>query len=224
MTRLAAAGSGRAGGRPASREPETPGARPRRLDARRNLQAILEAAARELADDPKASMSAIAERSGLGRATVYRHFRSREELVEAIHRRALDDAEEAIARSRPREGPAPQALERLVEALLEVGDRYRVAAELHAGDPALRRRERRLARPVAALVERGQAAGELRGDIPAEWVPQALAGLLAAALRASREGVIARNQAARCVLAALIEGVAAGRGSRASPPRGCRTS
>ena len=224
MTRLAAAGPGRTGGRPASRDPKTPGPRPRRLDARRNLQAILEAAARELADDPKASMSAIAERSGLGRATVYRHFRGREELVEAIHRRALDDAEDAIALSGLQEGPAPQALERLVEALLEVGDRYRIAAELHASDPALRRRERLRAQPVIALVERGQAAGELRADIRAAWVPQALAGLLAAALRASREGLIARDQAARYVLAALIEGMAAGGGPRASRLRGRGTN
>jgi AcrR family transcriptional regulator len=187
-------------------DPDRSRPRPRRLDARRNVQAILEAAARELADDPKASMSSIAERSGLGRATVYRHFRSREELVGAIHDRALDDAEAAVAASRLEEGPAPQALERLVEALLEVGDRYRIAAELHASDPVLRRRERLLAQPVVALVERGQAEGELRADIPAAWAPQALAGLLAAALRASREGLIARDQAAHCVLSTLIEG------------------
>ncbi len=212
------------GHQPAGRNPERLGAPSRRLDARRNTRAILRAAVRELADDPKVSMSAIAERSGLGRATVYRHFRSREELVEAIHRRALDDAEKAIALSRPQEGPAPKALERLVEALLDVGDRYRIAVDLHASDPALRRRERMLALPIAALVERGQAAGELRADIPADWVPQALGGLLAAALRASREGLIARDQAARYVLAMLIEGVAAGCGSRASPPRSCGAS
>lgn len=212
MKRVAAPVSARTGGRRAALDADRSRRRPRRLDARRNLQAILEAAARELADDPKASMSAIAERSGLGRATVYRHFRSREELVQAIHRQALDDAAEAIAFSRHEEGPALEALERVAEALLEVGDRYRIAAELHATDPALRRRERLLARPIAALVERGQAAGELRADIAADWVPQAFASLLAAALRASREGVIARDQAARYVLATLIEGLAARRG------------
>jgi AcrR family transcriptional regulator len=206
MAKLSDAGPKQVPKRRSRPDPNLSGPRPRRLDARRNLQAILEAAARALADDPKASMSSIAERSGLGRATVYRHFRGREELVGAIHRRALDDAEAAVAASRLEEGPAPQALERLVEALLEVGDRYRIAAELHASDPVLRRRERLLARPVVALVERGQAEGELRADIPAAWAPQALAGLLAAALRASREGIIARDQAAHCVLSTLIEG------------------
>jgi len=223
MGKLAGGGSSEARRRPARRDPERPGARPRRLDARRNLQAILEAAARELADDPKASMCVIAERSGLGRATVYRHFSNREALVGAIHRRALDDAESAIAASRPHEGPAPQALERVVKALLEVGDRYRIAAELHATDPALRRRERLLARTVEELVERGQAVGELRTDIPAAWVAQALAGLLVAALRASREGVIDRDQAAHCVLSSLIEGAAPGEGEPALRAGGART-
>jgi TetR/AcrR family transcriptional regulator, mexCD-oprJ operon repressor len=215
-------------GRPGRRAGEGSDDLPRRLDAQRNERLILEAAGRELAADPKASMCAIAERSGFGRATVYRHFADREELVRAIHRLALDDAEGAIEASRPQEGPARQALARLVEGLLEVGDRYRIAVELHARDPLLRRRERALARPVVDLVERGQATGELRGDIPSAWVPQALAGLLAAAMRALREGLIERDQAAGCVISTLLEGTAPPSGGGGperiqpapSPPRG----
>ena len=42
---------------------------------------------RVLAEQPGASMSEIAEASGLGRATLYRHFRTRAELVPVLRER-----------------------------------------------------------------------------------------------------------------------------------------
>jgi AcrR family transcriptional regulator len=66
------------------RAPKRGAAATRRADARRNEAAIAEAAMRVLAQQPQASMAEIAEASGLGRATLYRHFRNRSELVHAI--------------------------------------------------------------------------------------------------------------------------------------------
>ena len=52
---------------------------------------ILAAATRALAEDPKASMSDVAVASGVGRATLYRHFASRDELLGAIRLQALGE-------------------------------------------------------------------------------------------------------------------------------------
>lgn len=54
---------------------------------------MLRAAARVLAERPNATVADIAARSGLGRATIYRHFGSRGALVGAIHRQAVEEAE-----------------------------------------------------------------------------------------------------------------------------------
>jgi AcrR family transcriptional regulator len=67
--------------------------RRQRSDAALNHARLLEAARHALADDPNASVAAIAEAAGVGRGTAYRHFPSREELVEAVRRQARDDAE-----------------------------------------------------------------------------------------------------------------------------------
>lgn len=67
--------------------------RRQRSDAALNYARLLEAARSVLDDDPDASLVAIAKAAGVGRGTAYRHFGSREELVEAVRRQARDDAE-----------------------------------------------------------------------------------------------------------------------------------
>jgi AcrR family transcriptional regulator len=61
--------------------PGPPSPRPRRADARRNIAAILDAAVASLADNPDASMAEIAARAGVGRVTLYGHFKTRAELI-----------------------------------------------------------------------------------------------------------------------------------------------
>jgi AcrR family transcriptional regulator len=65
--------------------------RPHRADAARNFDAIL-AAARELftADGTDVLLSNVAERAGVGIATLYRHFPAREDLVEAVYVTEVD--------------------------------------------------------------------------------------------------------------------------------------
>ncbi len=67
--------------------------RRRRSDAALNRTKLVEAARHLLADDPDATMIQIAAEAGLGRGTAYRHFPTREQLVEAVRRQARDDAE-----------------------------------------------------------------------------------------------------------------------------------
>jgi serine phosphatase RsbU (regulator of sigma subunit) len=66
-------------------------ARRRRADAEQNFSRIIEAAVELLDRHPAASVDQIAAAAGVGRATVYRHFSTRTELVEAAMRHALED-------------------------------------------------------------------------------------------------------------------------------------
>src|ERR1700712_4396718 len=67
--------------------------RRRRSDAALNRTKIVEAARHLLATKPDATMVEIAAEAGLGRGTAYRHFPSREELVQAVRRQERDDQE-----------------------------------------------------------------------------------------------------------------------------------
>src|SRR4051812_43403540 len=71
-------------------------ARPNRADARRNYEKLL-AAARDAftQDDRDASLEDIARRAGVGIGTLYRHFPTRSDLIEAVYVEEV----EALARS-----------------------------------------------------------------------------------------------------------------------------
>jgi serine phosphatase RsbU (regulator of sigma subunit) len=66
---------------------------PRRSDALANVARIVQSAAELLAQDPDVSIGEIAHHAGVGRSTLYRHFETRESLVEAVRRRGRDIAE-----------------------------------------------------------------------------------------------------------------------------------
>lgn len=183
----------------------------RRADAVRNQAAIVEAALRVLADQPGASMAEIADASGLGRATLYRHFRTRAELVRAIQRKALDAAGEAIAACCLEQHAAPGALRRAVEALVGVGDRYRVLGREISLDPRMLEQQQSVARPLLEAVRRGQENGELRPDLPAPWILASMGSLLVLALREIGAGRLTPRDATAIITATLLDGVTADR-------------
>lgn len=70
--------------------------RPRRADARRNQQALLEAAAAVfVAAGVEAPVREIAARAGVGTATIYRHFPTRADLILALYRHQVEALAEA---------------------------------------------------------------------------------------------------------------------------------
>ena len=71
-----------------------------RADAARNLELLLTTGARMLAEDPAASIAAIAAAAGVDRRTVYRRFTAREELLAAVYQARLDAIEAAIEAAR----------------------------------------------------------------------------------------------------------------------------
>src|SRR3954470_19091949 len=67
--------------------------RRRRSDSALNRTKLVEAARDLLAADPGAEMGEIARAAGVARSTAYRHFGTREEIVDAVRTQVRDDAE-----------------------------------------------------------------------------------------------------------------------------------
>ncbi|WP_446743334.1 TetR/AcrR family transcriptional regulator [Silvibacterium acidisoli] len=86
---------------PASTQPE----RKVRADAQRNRELILEFAKKAFTrDGAAASLDDIARKAGIGSATLYRHFPTREALIEAVYRSEVEKlaaAEERLAATKP---------------------------------------------------------------------------------------------------------------------------
>jgi serine phosphatase RsbU (regulator of sigma subunit) len=86
---------------PATDDRDSLVARRRRSDAEQNYSRIIEAAVDLLEQNPAPSVDQVAAAAGLGRATVYRHFPGRNELLETARRHALDAAAMSAAERPP---------------------------------------------------------------------------------------------------------------------------
>jgi len=154
---------------------------PRRADAERNVEAILDAATELLADRPSASMADVAKAAGVVRATLYGHFPSRRELVQAAVDRAVAQATELMEEARIDDGPAGDALGRMIDASWLVLERHRALADTALdtiGHSELQARHWPLMDRVRELIERGQAEGAFRDDLPAGWLVATVFGLI----------------------------------------------
>jgi TetR/AcrR family transcriptional regulator, mexCD-oprJ operon repressor len=171
---------------------------PKRADARRNIEAILDAATSCLAADPDCSVGEVAAAAGVGRVTLYGHFKSRAALVDAVVTRAMADTDAALEVV-DLIGDPREALARLIEATWQLTDRFGalvVAAEqvlspermqqVHAG---------RMQQRVDGLIARGQAEGVFRNDLPKDWLVATLHALVHAAAQATATGQLTTQQA-----------------------------
>ncbi|HEY0951198.1 TetR/AcrR family transcriptional regulator [Nocardioides sp.] len=178
-----------------------------RADAVRNRAALLEAAAEVLATAPDASLAEVATRARLGRATLYRHFESRDTLIAAIRAEALDRAATALAAADLTQCDTREGLRRAGAALVPLGLRFRILlAEGADTDPEfLAARDRTLA-PLAALLERGRATGEIAPTASTPWLGLTLAGLLMTTVRAAAAGLVDPTDAGELVAATFLDG------------------
>jgi TetR/AcrR family transcriptional regulator, mexCD-oprJ operon repressor len=179
----------------------------RRADARRNIETIIEAAERCLARDPDASMSDIATEAGLGRVTIYGHFKTRAELVELVARRVLADADAILSRVDLRGDPG-QALARLVTASWEVTARSgslvvaaekalppQVVRDLHAG---------KLEDRVRRFVAGAQRKRAFRSDLSTDWLVALFHATLHTAVTEVHAGRLENNQVGAVITATLL--------------------
>src|SRR6266581_3933233 len=157
--------------------------------------AILDAAAHALAEHgSSANMAEVAAASGVSRATLYRYYPSRETLLEALAARALTDAGSRIADAGLERCPVPEAIERIVRALLAVGDRYAVLLrEQVEPDPA--ETDRLVAAPMRAVFARGVESGFFRPDVPVDVLLELFGGALIAALKLIERGQLGFEEA-----------------------------
>ena len=147
-----------------------------------------------LAEDPKATMQRIADEAGVVRLTVYRRYRDRDELRRAIFEAAATEARDVIPDPLDPGQDAVDALRSLIIEMAAIAQRYpllSVGTDLQplpsdARRPAPAPQTRAMQHAVLALVRQGQRQGRLRTDLPAELLPQAIAGTLRIALRFAR--------------------------------------
>jgi AcrR family transcriptional regulator len=175
-------------------------------------RAILESVARTLAERGSAvSMTEIAARSGVGRATLYRHFPTRDVLLAELQRVAVEGVGERLRSAHLETLAVPAALERVVRVVLSVGHEYAVVVREQVPTP----RESAAANvrdPIRSVLARGQVGGVLRADCSTDWLEDTFVGLIGAGLQAIVRRGADLDETAAAVVSAFLHGAGAGGG------------
>ena len=189
-------------------EPSSP--RRRRADADRSVAAILDAGLEALASDPESSMSEIARRAGVVRATIYVHFPTRTDLLDAVMEHAVGQVVDAMRGAEPSRGEPVEALERVLLAtwrqlarfhgLLALNTARLSAEELH-------RRHLPMLDQLEPLIERGQEQGVFRSDLPVVWLLAVLRAIVHAASAAIQGGRLGEAEAEAAMLTTAVAAI-----------------
>jgi TetR/AcrR family transcriptional repressor of mexCD-oprJ operon len=185
---------------------EATGSQPRRADAKRNVAAILAAATESLAKDPDTSVADIAAAAGVGRMTLYGHFKTRADLLSAVLTRMIAEAH-ATLDAVDVSGDPRDALARLVAASWQVVDQLRhvlAAAQRELPAERIRQAHDLVIGRVEALIVRGQNAGAFRTDLPLPWLASLAMNVMHAAATEVSAGRLASGQAASVVAGTLL--------------------
>jgi AcrR family transcriptional regulator len=157
-----------------------------RADAARNRDQLLDVATRVFVSaDTEPSMRAIAREAGVGIATLYRHFPTREALVDAVYRdqieRLTSGAHELLGQLPPR-----AALRRWMDLFgdwiaTKNGMLDTLLAMIESGKIAHTETRSELLAAIDTILSAGHATGELRSDVTAEDIAASLIGIFTVA-------------------------------------------
>ena len=171
----------------------------------RTRASILDAAARVLGRRPDAAMADIADQAGIGRATLYRHFPTREALLHGLADTGTRELADGIAAANLDDLPADRAILRLTGVFLRTGAKY-AAVISHVEenpDPAAKQR---VIQPVRDVIARGVRDGVLRADLPGAALYEMFSALVERALWLTVADAVTPEAAAEAVVTLFLDG------------------
>lgn len=177
--------------------------RPLRADARRNRAKVLEAAAAAFAaEGPGVPLDEIARRAGVGAGTVYRHFPTKEALLEAVVVERLREMVDHVHAALEAEEPGAAFFAFFAGMIADAGAKLDLAEALERFGVDIHSSTRGVAAELTAvlgdLLKRAQEAGAVRPDADVADLHALALGAVAATRRSGRPGETARVTELMC--------------------------
>ena len=159
-----------------------PAPRAPRRDAARNRETLLAAAAAAFAEKGiDCPLDEVARRAGVGIGTLYRHFPTRDALIEAVYRREVaqlcDGVEPLLAGSTPVEALAEWMRRFTGYVARKRGMATALKSAIGADSELFTDSRRRIEVALGTLLDAAVAAGEIRADVDREDLMRAMSGI-----------------------------------------------
>ena len=138
-----------------------------RADAARNIEKIITAALECFREDgPHVSLKLVADRAGVGPATLFRNFADKEELVLAAIERQIKVKVEPVAENALRNPDAAAGLIEVLSAIMQVAnDEHHLLSAVAGRRQLLVGLASKLIESLGVLLNRGQEQGTLREEL-----------------------------------------------------------
>ncbi|MEU6006462.1 TetR/AcrR family transcriptional regulator [Streptomyces sp. NPDC047453] len=169
---------------------------------------VLRSAATLLTHKSTATMDDVAKAAGISRATLHRHFAGRDSLVRALEALGIAECEAALDAARLGEGPAGDAVRRLVREIEPAAGLLSflyTENQLFEGE-AQNEGWNRLDERISEVFRRGQLSGEFRIDLTPAWLTEALFGLIASGAYVVLSGKVAPKDFHHMIAELLLGG------------------
>lgn len=162
--------------------------------------------------NPRATLAEIATAAGVGRATLHRHFTSRDHLIDSLATHALDESDRACSDIDYYGQPASVSLRETIDAVVKLGGRYAFLAYQPVSDrddTKIGERLRKQKSAMRELIEAARAEGMFAKDIPVAWLTVTVDALCYAGWEACSRGELAPNDISDLILRTLENGLRA---------------
>jgi len=175
----------------------------------RTRKKLLDLAMRVLAKNPDATLREIVEASDVGRATLFRHFKSRKQLIHELIADAEQSLEDATRPILEKGLDAKDTLEQLIRVLVPLGASFHFlnSVSVHADDTGIEDLYRNQLVRLKDFSRRLKSEQVVAADVPLPWLAAVLDNLIYTAWMTISDGDIAPNDAPGLVLKSFLNGL-----------------
>ena len=157
---------------------------------------------------PGATMSELASAVKIGRATLNRHFKTRDQLIHAVAMSCVEAIDEAVAEAAQPGLTDTEKLQAICTAIAPLGGRFHFLAVAPPEiDDTLRAEVNRQFASLHTLLAKVQSEGGLRSDASLWWGVYAFDALIYAVWSAVNDGYVARNDAGQLLFNTFLSGL-----------------
>lgn len=181
--------------------------------ASRSRKALMEAGINTLLLNSDASMSEIAERAGVGRATLYRHFSTREQLILAIALESLEETDKACAHIHEQKLNGRAAIEEVFYSIMPLADRFHFLLSLWNVVDNNKQLKQIYDRQLAQLENRIKEAKQektIKKSIPNDWLVVVIDNLIYSGWLCVNQNQMTPKQVAKLSINTFFDGVRPG--------------